>query len=118
MTINSNQIRESIYYSFKKQCPSNADFINSGELWDMSMSAINDVWFINTMIFCNDIHQIPPIITLLKALKPDCAFSDTDKQNLNVLWEYIFKSIFGYKTSEAIDSCAYYSNANEKVTVT
>ena len=115
MTINSNQIRESVYGFFKKKYKENADFVNSGDAWNSCMSAINDLFIINTIIFCNDVLHMPPADIFEKAMDIK-NLTDKEKQDVGMLWDYIFVYVFGYEKST--ESNGYYNNSkDEKVTV-
>jgi len=97
-------IEDAIYEGFARTYKAFGDFINSGELWDLCIGAVRDVALMNNIIFCNDIHQIPPVNTFLKAYKademPDLA--EMEKRSIGAFWGFVFKYVFGYRNQKSV----------------
>ena len=102
MEITVNQINEAIYDGFSKKYKAFGDFIDSGELWDICLSAISDVTLINNIIFCNDIHQIPPTNTFLKVKQIKRDLSELEKRSVGAFWGFVFKFVFGYRNQKIV----------------
>ena len=102
MYLSSNDISASIHEDFRKKYKAFGDFVDSGELWDMCISAIFDVTLINNIIFCNDIHQIPPVNTFLKVMEIKCDLTELEKRSVGAFWGFVFKFVFGYRNQKSV----------------
>ena len=102
MQITSNDIIVSIHEEFYKKYKAFGDFVDSGELWEMCISAILDVTLINNVIFCNDIHQIPPVNTFLKVMQISRDLTELEKRSVGAFWGFVFKFVFGYRNQKSV----------------
>jgi hypothetical protein len=68
MIFQTEQIEREIYENFHKKYKAFGDFENSGELWNECILAIRNETLLRVIIFCNDIHNIPPVNTFLRAI--------------------------------------------------
>lgn len=101
MLIPSSQIKQQIYKDFSKKYKAFGGFIDSGELWDKCIDAIEDPVFLGHIIFCNDIHQIPPVHTFLRAKNITANLSELEKRSIGAFWGFVFKFVFGYQNQKS-----------------
>ena len=64
-----HEIKERLYSDFPNIYRAFSGFVGSGKLWDLCLQAIEDEVLMSHIIFCNDIHQIPPVQTFLKVME-------------------------------------------------
>lgn len=104
MQIITVAIQEEIRTNFARIYKAFGDFIDSGEIWDLCMGAICDIRLMNHIIFCNDIHQIPPVNTFLKAsgAKEMRDLTELEKRSIGALWGFVFKYVFGYRNQKSV----------------
>lgn len=70
---------------------------DSPEVWDRCIQSIKDTQLLQTIIFCNDNFQIPPVDTQFAAIKNwNYQLSDFEKKAIGGFWGYVFKNIFQY----------------------
>ena len=103
MQICPSQIRREIEDRFSKTYKAFGEFVDSGELWDACIAAVQDVKLLGHIIFCNDIHQIPPVHTFLRAnraIRRD--LSETEKRSVGAFWGFVFKFVFGYRNQKSV----------------
>ena len=126
MKIRTDEIKTAIYKDFSRIYKAFGDFIDSGEIWDLCMSAIDDITLMNNIIFCNDIHQIPPVNTFLKACGASNMrdLTELEKRSIGALWGYIFKYIFGYRNQKSVaarvntvKTATYFFDSAERIEV-
>ncbi len=81
MIFTTKQIEEDIIENFNKKYKAFGNFVNSKGLWDDCISALRDATLMNNIIFCNDIHNIPPVHTFLKvkSLKNDLTVQEKEQ---------------------------------------
>lgn len=100
-------------------------FVDSGELWDACIAAVRDVKLLGHIMFCNDIHQIPPVHTFLRAnrtIKRD--LSETEKRSVGAFWGFVFKFVFGYRNQKSatarvnnIRTASYFFDMPEEIEI-
>ena len=58
------------------------------------------------IVFCNDIHQIPPVNTFLKARGANKMrdLSELEKRSIGAFWGFVFKYVFGYRNQKSVAS--------------
>jgi len=124
MQISSRDIKSSIHEDFHKKYKAFGDFVDSGELWDMCLSTIFDVTLINSIIFCNDIHQIPPVNTFLKVVQVSRDLTELEKRSVGAFWGFVFKFVFGYRNQKSVaarvntvKTATYFYDVSESVSV-
>ena len=124
MEITTAAIKTSIYTDFHKKYKAFGDFVDSGELWDMCISAIFNVTLINNIIFCNDIHQIPPVNTFLKVMQISRDLTELEKRSVGAFWGFVFKFVFGYRNQKSVaarvntvKTATYFYDVAESVSV-
>jgi hypothetical protein len=104
MTLTSEKIETSLRNSFSKTYKAFGDFVDSGEIWELCISAVHDTTLMNHIIFCNDIHNIPPTNTFLKA-KGAAKMRDLtelEKRSIGAFWGFVFKYVFGYRNQKSV----------------
>jgi hypothetical protein len=103
MQICSFEIRREIDDRFSKTYRAFGEFVDSGELWDACIAAVEDVTLLGHIIFCNDIHQIPPVHTFLRANRTiQRDLSETEKRSVGAFWGFVFKFVFGYQGQKSV----------------
>jgi hypothetical protein len=127
MEISTNMIKEAIYADFSRIYKAFGDFIDSGEIWDLCMDAVCDVKLMNNIIFCNDIHQIPPTNTFLKARDANAMrdLTELEKRSTGAFWGFVFKFVFGYRNQKnvaarvnTVKTASYFFDVAEPIEVT
>ncbi|MCL2188659.1 MAG: hypothetical protein FWC16_04850 [Defluviitaleaceae bacterium] len=104
MKYNPTATLEAIHTQFPKKYKAFGDFVDSGELWMLCIGAINDEKLMSHIIFCNDIHQIPPINTFLKARGASTMrdLTELEKRSMGAFWGFVFKYVFGYRNQKSV----------------
>jgi hypothetical protein len=102
MNISTGEIQETVYSTFQKRYKAFGDFVGSGEIWDMCVSALRDTELMNNIIFCNDIHQIPPVNTFLKVHRVKRDLTEYEKRAVGAFWGFVFKHAFGYRNQKSV----------------
>lgn len=78
-------------------------FVDSGQLWDACIATVQDVKLLGHIIFCNDIHQIPPVHTFLRANRTiRQELSEMEKRSVGAFWGFVFKFVFGYRGQKSV----------------
>ncbi len=76
------------FAKFKQDCPA---------VWEQCIRMIEDTQLLQTIIFCNDNFQIPPVDTQFAATKEwNYQLTDFEKKAIGGFWGYVFKNIFQY----------------------
>lgn len=123
--IGAEQIENKIREDFGRYYKAFGSFVDSGFLWDESIAAVRDGLLLSHVIFCNDVHQIPPVHTFLRANKNIKAdLSEIDKRSIGAFWGFVFKYVFGYRNQKSatakvntIKTATYFFDAPEVVNV-
>ncbi|GAA0681265.1 MAG: hypothetical protein SO128_12560 [Clostridium cadaveris] len=79
---------------------------------------MRNIEVLSHIIFCNNIHEIPPVKTFLRLHKNKFYnLTDKDKKALGVFWAFIFKEVLGYQEKKnvsistySVKTSAYYLN--------
>ena len=124
MEISSIEIKETIYEGFSKKYKAFGDFVDGGEIWDLCLSALEDTTLMNNIIFCNDIHKIPPVNTFLKVRQVKRDLSELEKRSIGAFWGFVFKFVFWYRNQKivaarvnTVKSATYFFDIAENVVV-
>lgn len=97
MLISSSAIIEKLDEEFGTVYKPFSGFPESGSLWNECIKTVKDATLMNHIIFNNDVMQIPPVKTFLKANKDVTGgFTNYQKKALGAFWGFIFKSVFLY----------------------
>jgi hypothetical protein len=104
MLISTKKIEEELLADFSRRYKAFGDFVDSGEIWDLCKETIHDVKLMNHIIFCNDIHQIPPTNSFLKARKANemRELTELEKRSIGAFWGFVFKFVFGYRNQKSV----------------
>ena len=103
MKLSPSRIKGEIYSRFSKTYKAFGDFVDSGELWDACIDAVSDDTLLGHIIFCNDIHQIPPVHTFLRVRKDIRRdLSELEKRSIGAFWGFVFKFVFGYRNQKSV----------------
>ena len=90
------------------------EFQNAGKYrayWDLCVGAVEDRELLGHIIFCNDLHHIPPVKTFLlyyrKELqeitgREDAALDVFVKKAIGAFWGMVFKFGLGYQAQESV----------------
>lgn len=103
MKLKPSYIKREIYDRFSKTYKAFGDFVDSGELWDACIAAVSDGTLLGHIIFCNDIHQIPPVHTFLRVrrdMRRD--LSELEKRSIGAFWGFVFKFVFCYRNQKSV----------------
>jgi hypothetical protein len=86
---------------------------------------VGDTTLMGHIIFCNDIHQIPPVHTFLRAnqkIRQD--LSETEKRSVGAFWGFVFKFVFGYRNQKSVTArvntvrtASYFFDAPEDIEI-
>lgn len=104
MQISTKEIEKKIYKEFHLKYKAFSDFPDAGELWDLCIEAVRDPDLLNNIIFCNDVHEIPPVVTFVKVKLKDKDFMDMEKRSIGAFWGYVFAFVFQYKAKRSISA--------------
>lgn len=97
MLISSSAIMKKIEEEFGTVYKPFSGFPDSGSLWNECIKTVKDDTLMNHIIFNNDVMQIPPVKTFLKANKTlTGGFTNYQKKALGAFWGFVFKSVFLY----------------------
>jgi len=102
MIITTQTIKAQIYAEFSRRYKAFGDFVNSGELWNLCLSAIEDATLMNHIIFCNDVHRIPPVNTFLKVKTVARDLIELEKRSIGAFWGFVFKFVFDYRNQHIV----------------
>jgi hypothetical protein len=103
MQFSPSEIIQQIDERFPSTYKAFGPFIDSGELWDACIDTVQDVKLLEHIIFCNDIHQIPPVHTFLRANRTiGRDLSETEKRSVGAFWGFVFKFVFGYRNQRSV----------------
>jgi hypothetical protein len=101
MLFSPSVILEKIQNDFKTVNESFSGFPESGSLWDECIRTVKDATLMNHIIFNNDVMEIPPVRTFLKANRVlDGGFNTYQKKALDAFWGFVFRDIFFYAGQE------------------
>lgn len=126
MQITADSIKKAIHEDFSKKYKAFGDFIDSGEIWDLCIGALDDTKLINNIIFCNDVHNIPPVNTFLKARGATEMrdLAELEKRSIGAFWGFVFKFVFGYRHQKSVaarvntvKTATYFYDVADKVEV-
>ena len=125
MQICPSKILQEIDERFPKTYKAFGQFVDSGELWDACIATVQDAKLLGHIIFCNDIHQIPPVHTFLRAnrtIRRD--LSETEKRSVGAFWGFVFKFVFGYRNQKSVTArvntvrtASYFFDAPEEIEI-
>ena len=124
MIISIIDLETGVYQGFSDRYKAFGPFMDSGALWDACISVLRDVTLMNHIIFCNDVHQIPPVHTFLKVVRQKQDLSEFEKRSVGAFWGYIFKFVLGYRNQHSVTAkvntvktATYFFDIAEKVIV-
>ena len=101
MLFSPSVILEKIKNDFGTVNESFSGFPGSGNLWDECIRTVKDATLMNHIIFNNDVMEIPPVRTFLKANRVlDGGFTSYQKKALDAFWGFVFRDIFFYADQE------------------
>ena len=104
LEVSTDKIKTEIYGNFSRIYKAFGDFVDSGEIWDLCIGAVSDAELVNNIVFCNDIHQIPPVNTFLKARDASKMrdLTEIEKRSIGAFWGFVFKHVFGYRNQKSV----------------
>jgi hypothetical protein len=102
--VSTHEIKERLYSDFPNIYRAFGGFVGSGKLWDLCLQAIEDEVLLSHIIFCNDIHQIPPVQTFLKVMEAEISWelTEMEKRSLGAFWGFVFKFVFMYGRQKSV----------------
>ena len=96
-----------IYTHFKEFRQSN----DHRPYWDKCVESLHDRDFLVSVIFCNDVFDIPPVKTFLTKYrddfilltgKPDARLDIFVKRGIGAFWGMVFKFVLGYRGQQSV----------------
>ena len=81
MQVSIDEIKQRLYSDFSNIYRAFGGFVDSGKLWDLCLEAVSDQVLMGNIIFCNDVHQIPPVHTFLKVVASEITWELTGLEN-------------------------------------
>ena len=125
MQLRPSDIKSEIYNRFSKTYKAFGNFVDSGELWDACIDVVSDGMLLGHIIFCNDIHQIPPVHTFLRVrrdIRRD--LTELEKRSIGAFWGFVFKFVFGYRNQKSVTArvntvrtATYFFDAPEEIEI-
>ena len=104
MQISVKEIEQRLYAGFGNKYKAFGGFIDT-EYWNACLAAVRDTTLLSHIIFCNDVMQIPPTHTFLRACPIDAPLSEFEKRAIGAFWGYVFKFVFGYAHQKSVTAC-------------
>lgn len=101
MRVTTTQIEETLYKDFSRKYKAFGGFIGSA-YWDQCLAAVKDEVLLGHILFCNDVLQVPPTHTFLRARPIAEALSEFDKRAIGAFWGFLFKFVFGYGGQKSV----------------
>lgn len=123
MQFTAKQIEEKLYEGFSSKYKAFGGFIDS-EYWQCCLAAIHDEVLLGHIIFCNDVLQIPPTHTFLRARPIQKELTEFEKRAVGAFWGYVFKFVFGYQSQRSVTAhvnsvrtASYFYGINEPIEI-
>lgn len=101
MQFTTKQIEKKLYEGFSSKYKAFGGFIDS-EYWQCCLDAIHDETLLGHIIFCNDVLEIPPTHTFLRARPIQKELTEFEKRAVGAFWGYVFKFVFGYQSQRSV----------------
>ena len=101
MQISIKEIEQQLYAGFGNKYKAFGGFIGT-EYWNACLAAVRDATLLSHIIFCNDVMQIPPTHTFLRARPISAPLSEFEKRAIGAFWGYVFKFVFGYAHQKSV----------------
>jgi hypothetical protein len=104
MRVSTSDIESRVYSDFPSIYRAFGGFVGSGKLWDLCLDTIRDEVLMSHIIFCNDIHQIPPVHTFLRVMDKEITWELTgmEKRSLGAFWGFVFRFVFDYQRQKSV----------------
>ena len=101
MKLSTTAIEKSLNNGFRSKYKAFVDVVDS-EYWNHCMSAVRDKTLLEHIVFCNDVLEIPPAHTFLRAKPIVGDLQDFAKRAIGAFWGYVFKFVFGYRNQKSV----------------
>jgi hypothetical protein len=101
MGFTAAKIEESLNNGFRGKYKAFGDFVNS-EHWNRCIAAVRDDTLLGHIIFCNDVLEVPPTHTFLRARPIHEDLREFDKRAIGAFWGFVFKFVFGYRNQKSV----------------
>ncbi|MDR1613039.1 MAG: hypothetical protein LBT97_09690 [Planctomycetota bacterium] len=101
MKFSTITIEKSLNSGFRSKYKAFVGFVDS-EYWNRCMFAVRDKSLLERIVFCNDVMEIPPAHTFLRAKPISADLQDFDKRGIGAFWGYVFKFVFGYRNQKSV----------------
>jgi hypothetical protein len=95
------QIEESLDTGFRSKYKAFGGFVDS-EYWNRCLVAVHDSTLLGHIIFCNDVLEVPPTHTFLRARPIPEDLREFDKRAIGAFWGFVFKFVFGYRNQKSV----------------
>lgn len=123
MQFTTKHIEEKLYEGFSSKYKAFGGFIDS-EYWHRCLAAVRDDVLLGHIIFCNDVLQIPPTHTFLRARPMQKELTEFEKRAVGAFWGYVFKFVFGYQSQRSVTThvnsvrtASYFYGINEPIEI-
>ncbi len=123
MLFTTEQIEAKLYKEFSSKYKAFGGFIDS-EYWQCCLAAVKDETLLGHIIFCNDVLEIPPAHTFLRARPIAEELPEFDKRAIGAFWGFVFKFVFGYAHQKSVTArvntvrtASYFYGAKETVEI-
>jgi hypothetical protein len=70
--------------------------------WHRCIEAVRDETLLGHIIFCNDVLEVPPTHTFLRARPVKEDLPEFSKRAIGAFWGYVFKFVFGYRNQKSV----------------
>lgn len=99
--ITVSEIEKQLYEGFRSKYKAFGGFIGS-KYWNACLAAVQDEVLLSHIIFCNDVLQVPPTHTFLRARPIAEELSEFDKRAIGAFWGFVFKFVFEYDNQKSV----------------
>ncbi len=95
-------IVECIRRDFPRVYRAAAPFVDSGDLWEFCLNAINDPVWMSCIVFANEL-EVPPVKSLIHIYRrvnhpePGFVFTEQERRDMGALMGFVFKHVLGYR---------------------
>jgi hypothetical protein len=101
MKFTAAEIEKSLNDSFPSRYKAFGGFMGE-RYWNCCIDAIRDETLLGNIIFCNDVLQVPPTHTFLRARPIKEDLPEFSKRAIGAFWGYVFKFVFGYRNQKSV----------------
>jgi hypothetical protein len=122
LTFTVAQIESELLEDFRGKYKAFGGFVGSAH-WNRCVAELRDVTLLGHIIFANDVLEIPPTHTYLRARPVDEDLTEFEKRTIGAFWGFVFKFVFGRRQRSVtarvntVRTATYFYDCPETVTV-